>query len=110
MTSHQHVRGHRVEWVYADTRESVGAGDRPCIRCGRHPIDAEGQADYDSCLGYISGAISACCGHGVSEPYVLFEDGTELRGRIGDTIVRCGYCCGEGCMFCNHRGIVLERP
>lgn len=24
---------------------------------------------YDACLGYIKGAKSACCGHGIEEPY-----------------------------------------
>ena len=27
---------------------------------------------YDACLGHIDGAKSACCGHGVEEPYVLY--------------------------------------
>jgi len=94
MTSYQYIRGHRVEWVYADTREPVGASDRPCIRCGRFPIDANGQDGYDACLGYIPGAIFACCGHGVTRPYVVFRDGTEMRGNIGDRIVRCETCNG----------------
>jgi len=106
---HQHVRGHPVAWVYADTREPVGDWDRPCPRCGRSPIEAEGQVGYDACRGYIPRAVSACCGHGVEGPYVLFEDGVEMQGEVGDVIVRCGYCRGAGCMFCEGRGVVLER-
>ncbi len=109
MTSHQHVRGHPATWVYRDTWEEVGAWDRPCARCGRPPIAAEGQVGYDACLGHIPGAVSACCGHGVEGPYVLFEDAAELRGEVGDAIVRCRYCGGEGCVICAHRGVVLER-
>ncbi len=40
---------------------------RPCPRCGRMPTP-EG---YDACLGHIPGAISACCGHGVTPGYVM---------------------------------------
>jgi len=52
-------------WFFEDTHEPIT--DRPCRRCGRKPT-AEG---YDACLGYIPGAVSACCGHGVTEPLIL---------------------------------------
>ena len=39
---------------------------RACKHCGRLPTP-EG---YDACLGPIPGDISACCGYGVSEPYI----------------------------------------
>ncbi len=104
-----YVRGHPAIWVYEDNREEVDHWDRPCARCGRSPIEAEGQAGYDACLGHIPGAVSACCGHGVLPPYVEFEDGEVLVGEVGDAIVRCGYCGGTGCMFCNDRGVMLER-
>ena len=28
---------------------------------------------YDACLGYIEGAMSACCGHGVEKGYVKWN-------------------------------------
>ena len=64
-------RGHLIryigkQWVYADDGHPI-TEERPCIRCGRMPTP-EG---YDACLGYIPGAISACCGHGVESPYVI---------------------------------------
>lgn len=40
---------------------------RPCKRCGRMPT----KEGYDACLGYIKGAKSACCGHGIEKPYIL---------------------------------------
>ncbi len=60
-------RGHSIiylnsKWVYEDTLEELF--DRPCIRCGQLPIEG-----HDACLGYIEGCTSACCGHGVEEPY-----------------------------------------
>lgn len=68
-----YVRGHLVtwtgtQWVYADNGEPIKNNERPCKRCGRMPTP-EG---YDACLGYIPGAKSACCGHGV-------EDGIMIR-------------------------------
>ncbi len=53
-------------------------------------------------------ATSACCGHGVTGPYVLFEDGVEIRGNVGDRIIRCEACFGTGCGKCDDRGVVIE--
>lgn len=78
-------RGHPIrfakeaqEWVYADTLEPLGDGKkRACIRCGKMPT-SEG---HDACLGTLSGGVtSACCGHGIEPPYIVFKDGSELRG------------------------------
>jgi len=30
--------------------------------------------EYDACLGHIDGATSACCGHGVKQPYITGID------------------------------------
>lgn len=65
-----HIVGREIkikngEWVWSDTEESIKK-ERPCIRCGKMPTE-EG---YDFCLGKINGASSACCGHGVTEPYI----------------------------------------
>ena len=79
------IRGHPTrfdeeawEWLYADTLESVGDGKgRACVRCGKMPTP-EG---HDACLGTLSGGVvSACCGHGVEPPYLMFKDGSELEG------------------------------
>lgn len=75
MTAHGHVRGHATIWVYADTLEPV-TDARPCPRCGMLPNDD----GTDPCLGHIpphpehGGCTSACCGHGVKEGYILYED------------------------------------
>jgi len=64
-----HMRGWDIyydnyNWRYTDTNE-LAIDNRPCKRCGRMPT----KEGYDACLGYIEGVISACCGHGVEEPY-----------------------------------------
>lgn len=81
MTARSKWRGHAIEevaldrWVYSDTRQPVPENpDRPCGHCGL-PNTPEG---YDGCIGYIPGALNACCGHG--EPgaaYVQYPTITE---------------------------------
>ena len=46
---------------------------RPCKKCGKFPTE-EG---FDYCLGYIKGATSACCGHGIENPYIIKEGNNE---------------------------------
>jgi len=65
MNAHSYKRGNPIEydgkrWIYSDDKSAISIEKR-CIKCGRMPT-SEG---YDACLGYIPGAISACCGHGV---------------------------------------------
>jgi len=71
MTSYN--RGHPIEylngqWVYSDIKVPIDREERSCARCGRLPT-TEG---YDTCLGHIPGVISACCGHGVEESYIMY--------------------------------------
>ena len=68
-----YIRGHKIKWhknrwIYSDNGQSVKV-ERPCIRCGKMPTE-EG---YDACLGYIKGARSACCGHGVEKGFILYD-------------------------------------
>lgn len=67
-------RGHEIYydgkiWRYTDNKETVN-NMRPCKRCGRTPT----KEGYDACLGHIEGVKSACCGHGVEESYVVYEN------------------------------------
>lgn len=58
---------------YADTGNLVSAEpSRPCPRCGHCRLPG----GEDACLGHMPGVTGACCGHGVQEGYVLYEDGT----------------------------------
>jgi len=54
------------DWRYSDNHQ-IEDDSRPCKKCGCKPTE-EG---YDACLGYIDGVKSACCGHGVEEPFVI---------------------------------------
>lgn len=72
-----YVRGNLVfydeednAWFYEDGVCVDDDPDRVCPVCGRPPTP-EG---YDACLGYIPGCISACCSHGMGEPFFIFEE------------------------------------
>ncbi|HEY7767371.1 hypothetical protein [Longimicrobium sp.] len=73
MSATAYAYGHPIvyadgAWRYADTGEAIdGAAPRLCPAC-QLPPTPEG---YDPCLGFIPGATSACCGHGVQEPFVV---------------------------------------
>ena len=65
----------RQDWFYEDTGESATKNPRPCKRCGHHSIK-DGELEYDHCLGNLGDNVtSACCGHGVKQGFILFEDG-----------------------------------
>lgn len=70
-----HARGNKIyydgkDWRYSEDDTLVNENEKPCARCGRMPT----KEGYDACLGYIEGATSACCGHGVEPGYVLRGD------------------------------------
>lgn len=74
-------RGHLIEydfdnerWLYADDKSPISV-ERPCIKCGRLPTP-EG---YDACLGYMPNVKSACCGHGVENPILLYTVNCKVR-------------------------------
>jgi len=87
-----YYRGHPVVCLegeacerYADdltpTVDAAGIGvERPCVRCGA----AAAPDGPDPCLGMLPNVVSACCGHGVEEPYLKFhlsdDRHTGLRG------------------------------
>lgn len=84
-------------WRYADDNTDVREGipvdanmnnnaelmrkslrGRVCPKCEKGPSD-EG---HDPCIVSLPGVKFACCGHGVADGYVMFEDGRILRGRF----------------------------
>ena len=70
-----YIRGHEIifknnKWLFADNMTPLNF-KRSCIRCGELPT----KEGYDKCLGYIKGVESACCGHGVSPPIMIFKKG-----------------------------------
>jgi len=77
-------RGHEIrfdedlnEWVYADDLSSISE-DRTCARCGMPPT----KDGHDDCIANLPGVVEACCGHGTSEPYVMFRGGETIRGEV----------------------------
>lgn len=72
------IRGHLIrfdeetwQWIYPDTKKVIcNKNERPCVRCGRIAT-IEG---HDACIGTLfREVISACCGHGVESPYIIYK-------------------------------------
>ncbi|WP_413862021.1 hypothetical protein [Methanobrevibacter sp. UBA417] len=63
-----------IKWVYSDTKEDI-TDIRPCRYCSK----MQTKEGYDGCLGYIPGVRSACCGHGIENPYVVTNDGEYIQ-------------------------------
>lgn len=69
-----YYRGHVIillgnKWVYEDNLDPITV-ERPCKKCGKLPT----KEGYDACLGFVPGATSACCGHGLYEAYYIMEE------------------------------------
>lgn len=62
-------------WVYKD--DGVDAWDNPraCLLCKKN-VTKEG---HDACLGTLPGVKYACCGHGIGNGYIYFENGKVVR-------------------------------
>ena len=103
MSAFAYLRGHEITtdgstidpayWRWADSGVPVRSDDRPCVRCGKMPT-GEG---HDACLGTVPGAIAACCGHGISEPYVLYPEEVDPPSD-------CASCDPEVNGECEHDG------
>ena len=64
------------EWYYSDNSESAKETKRrECPACGKMPT----KEGHDACLGTLPGVKHACCGHGVEEGYIMFENGVVIR-------------------------------
>lgn len=65
-------------WYYEDYTKAEGENIRPCKKCGKQPT-AEG---HDSCIANLPGVKNACCGHGIHDAYIQFEDDRIIRGQF----------------------------
>ena len=80
--THTYFKGYKAvydydkqDWFYEDTGESATKNPRPCRQCGHHPVK-DGGIECDYCLGYLGdNVVSACCGHGAENGFILFKDG-----------------------------------
>lgn len=70
------ARGHEIvkikstgQWHYSDDL-SIFDDSRPCAHCGEFATP-EG---FDACLGFVPGAVSACCGHGIGPESIVYSE------------------------------------
>lgn len=73
-----YAHGHEIEldtitgeWYYRDTKEPVFGSNRACVRCGALPTEN----GHDACIANLPNVRAACCGHGKSGAYVMYNDG-----------------------------------
>lgn len=74
--------------VYSDNNEPVYVdhtanaykypSTRTCPKCGKVPTEK----GHDPCIANLPGVIGGCCGHGVTEGYIRFENGVVIRGEF----------------------------
>jgi len=67
---------YKQEWVYED---GITINDyRQCPKCGKTATND----GHDPCLANLTGVKNACCGHGVQEGYIQFQNGTTIRFNL----------------------------
>lgn len=82
MLAKSHSRGNEIYydkegiWRYSEDNSKFD-DSKPCKRCGNFP----NKDGADFCVGNIKGASSACCGHGIEVPFVMFENGQTIFGK-----------------------------
>ena len=54
----------------------VKVEDLRCISCKKKAT----KDGHDPCIANLPGVTDACCGHGRHEGYIVFENGTTIRG------------------------------
>lgn len=64
------------KWFYIDGSKTDKI--RPCPKCNKLP-DENG---HDACLSKLPGVKNACCGHGVEDGYIMFENGITIRFKL----------------------------
>jgi len=65
--------------VYIDDGSCAdGPPEHPCSLCGGKRTED----GHDPCIANLPGVSNACCGHGVKDAYVAFENGLVIRGEF----------------------------
>lgn len=64
------------EFYYLDTGKYISEETRPCNFCGEYITEL----GHDPCIANLPGVVNACCGHGVKDGFIEFENGTLIRG------------------------------
>jgi len=78
MSTTSYLNGNKIiynnmQWFYEDGKLAIDSCS--CPYCGKLPT-SEG---YDACLGKLPGVKNACCGHGITDGYIQFENDVVIR-------------------------------
>lgn len=81
MTVTSYKRGHPYYYdgdkteYYLDNKEPLNV-ERKCVRCLEMPT----KEGHDNCIGELPGVKFACCGHGIEQGYIIFNNGIRIEG------------------------------
>ena len=83
-TNHRGYKAYYVEnppsLKWYDNDINVNTEVRPCKLCNKFNIK-DGENEYDACLEKLPGVKYACCGHGLTCGYILFENGIRITTK-----------------------------
>ena len=65
-------------WRFVDTNESIYKHNRKCPKCQQN----ETEHGDDPCIQNLPGVRYGCCSHGKGQGYIMFENGTIIRGKF----------------------------
>lgn len=77
----------KTGWIFSDTGKStIETWQKlPCGHCGKYNTIE----NYDGCIGFIPGAINACCGHGQKdEAYIQFSNNICIYGKKAMLLIK----------------------
>ncbi len=69
-----YCRGHKIlhtiiGLIYDGTLENCAVFNRSCIKCDNLPT----KDGHDYCIQNLKGIKHACCGHGVTKSFIIYE-------------------------------------
>lgn len=65
--------------IVRDTKGRFVSGKKlKCPKCKKRAT----KDDHDPCISNLPGVKYACCGHGIEEGYISFENGVVIRGNF----------------------------
>lgn len=71
MEQYQNENG---DWLWKEDNSPISI-KKPCPKCKLFPLPT----GEDPCLGILPNVQGACCGHGVQDGYIWFDNGKRVR-------------------------------
>lgn len=92
-----YLLGNKIRWCDASKTWLDENGEEPnraelvCPKCQKKQT----KDGHDPCIANLPGVKFACCGHGVDDGYIWFEDGTFITGKIKSSFLKPSWSSDE---------------